>query len=45
MAFAMDLTPLIQDTGLDIWTYVQSFIDRFARDVEAAIAAMASQST
>lgn len=44
MAFAMDLTPLIQDPRLDISTYVQSFIDRFARDVQAAIAGVPGHS-
>lgn len=39
-AFAMDLTPLIEDVRLDISVFVQSFIDRFAQDVHAAIAAM-----
>jgi hypothetical protein len=39
-AFAMDLTPLIEDTRIDITHFVQSFIDRFAQDVHAAIAAM-----
>lgn len=33
MNFAMDLTPLIQDLTLDPADYVQSFIQRFARDV------------
>jgi LmbE family N-acetylglucosaminyl deacetylase len=31
--YAMDLTPLIQDPSLDIHAYVQSFIQRFAKDV------------
>jgi hypothetical protein len=29
----MDLTPLIQDPSLGIHAYVQSFIQRFAKDV------------
>jgi len=37
MAFGMDLMPLIQDPNLDIITYIQSFIDRFATDVHAMI--------
>ena len=37
MAFGMDLMPLIQDPNLDIITYVQSFIDRFATDVRDMI--------
>jgi LmbE family N-acetylglucosaminyl deacetylase len=43
-AFAMDLTPLIQDMHLDISAYVQSFIDRFGREVQATIAGMDCQS-
>jgi LmbE family N-acetylglucosaminyl deacetylase len=41
-AFAMDLTPLIENARLDVSEYVQSFIERFARDVQAAIAGMHS---
>ena len=37
MAFGMDLMPLIQEPNLDIITYVQSFIDRFATDVHGLI--------
>ncbi|MEA3350273.1 MAG: PIG-L family deacetylase [Chloroflexota bacterium] len=37
LTYAMDLTPLIQDDDLDIKTYVQGFIDRFAEDVSAMI--------
>jgi LmbE family N-acetylglucosaminyl deacetylase len=37
MTFGMDLTPLIQDPDLDINTYVQSYIDRFASDVSDLI--------
>ena len=37
MAFGMDLMPLIQDPNLDIITYVQSFIDRFATDVHEMV--------
>jgi LmbE family N-acetylglucosaminyl deacetylase len=37
MAFGMDLTPLIQDSSLNINTYVQSYIDRFASDVHKLI--------
>ncbi len=33
MIFAMDLTPLIEDDGLNIVDYVQGFINRFAADV------------
>lgn len=33
LAFAMDLTPLIEDVALDISVYVQNLISRFAQDV------------
>jgi LmbE family N-acetylglucosaminyl deacetylase len=33
MAFAMDLTPLIQDPTKSIQTYVGEFLDRFAQEV------------
>jgi LmbE family N-acetylglucosaminyl deacetylase len=33
IAFAMDLTPLIQDTGRSVEAYVREHVDRFARDV------------
>ena len=33
LAFAMNLTPLIQDDSLDLVTYVTDFIDRFRADV------------
>jgi hypothetical protein len=33
MAFAIDLSPLIQDPGLSIETYVQGFLERFGQDV------------
>lgn len=38
MTFAMNLTPLIQDPARNIQTYVQQFIDRFARDVAERLA-------
>ncbi|MHB0876189.1 MAG: PIG-L deacetylase family protein [Anaerolineae bacterium] len=31
--FAMDLTPLIQDIGMDAMAFAQGFIDRFAQEV------------
>jgi LmbE family N-acetylglucosaminyl deacetylase len=31
--FAMDLTPLIQDPGLDIRAYIQAYITRFKADI------------
>lgn len=40
LAYAMDLTPLIEDDMLDVATYVQSYIKRFANDVEQRIHAM-----
>jgi hypothetical protein len=33
LAYAMDLTPLVEDPTRDIQAYVQEFIGRFARDV------------
>lgn len=33
LAFAMDLTPLVQDDALDVVDYVTGFIDRFKDDV------------
>jgi len=33
LEYAMDLTPLIRDPGLDISKYVTDFIERFKRDV------------
>jgi len=40
MAFGMDLTPLIREADLDVSTYVQSYIDRFANDVRSLITSM-----
>jgi LmbE family N-acetylglucosaminyl deacetylase len=37
LAFAMDLTPLIQDDTLDLVDYVTGFIDRFKADVTAKL--------
>lgn len=37
MAFAMDLTPLVGDPALDVQSYVQEYIERFARDVRDRI--------
>jgi len=37
MAYAMDLTPLIQDPTLPILPFVQGFIDRFEREVADCI--------
>lgn len=41
LTFAMDLTPLIQNTALDISAYVQNFIHRFAEDIKQRINQMA----
>jgi hypothetical protein len=38
----MDLTPLIQDPSLDIQTYVQGFLERFAQDVMEQLRALES---
>ena len=40
MAIGMDLTPLIKDPTLDIQAYVQSFIQRFAEDVNRIFASV-----
>lgn len=37
LAFAMDLTPLIQDDSLDVVEYTLGFIERFAESVRAAL--------
>ncbi|MEQ1861759.1 MAG: PIG-L family deacetylase [Chthoniobacteraceae bacterium] len=37
LAFAMDLTPLVQDDALDLVAYVTAFIDRFKDDVVAKL--------
>jgi len=37
LIYAMDLTPLIRDPSLDVLSYVQGFIDRFAQDVRSRI--------
>jgi len=38
MGYAMDLTPLIADPGLDVGDYTQRFIERFSSDVRGRIA-------
>ena len=40
MATGMELTPLIQNPALDIQEYVQSFIKRFAEDVNRIVASV-----
>lgn len=37
LAFAMDLTPLIENPSMDIGTYVKNFISHFAQDVKTLI--------
>ena len=37
MSTGMDLTPLVQNPNLDPWEYVQSYIQRFAADVQRMI--------
>lgn len=41
LAFAMDLTPLIEDPSLDVSAFVQAHIDRFAQDVRRLLSQMA----
>jgi LmbE family N-acetylglucosaminyl deacetylase len=40
MSTGMDLTPLIHDPNLDPWEYVQTFVLRFAGDVQRTLAAV-----
>jgi hypothetical protein len=42
--FAMDLTPLVEDTNLSIAGYVLSFVDRFRADVAKRLGAVGSPS-
>lgn len=37
LSFGVDLTPLIEDEQLDADKYIQSFIDRFAREVSSRV--------
>lgn len=37
LTYAMDLTPLLKNEGLDIATYVRGFIERFADEVAGSI--------
>jgi hypothetical protein len=34
ISFAMDLTPLINDPTINISTFIQEYINRFAQDVQ-----------
>ena len=38
LTFAMDLTPLVQDTSKDIAAYVQGYITRFAKEIAGRLA-------
>ena len=40
VTFAMDLTPLIEDDGLDLIDYVMDYIERFAQDVRNRLSSM-----
>ncbi|MGE5558406.1 MAG: PIG-L deacetylase family protein [Bacillota bacterium] len=40
VGLAMDLTPLIENPGLDIQQYVASYIDRFAKDITAMLSGL-----
>ncbi|MGE5583240.1 MAG: PIG-L deacetylase family protein [Bacillota bacterium] len=40
LSYAMDLTPLIQNPGLDVADYVQGYINRFAGEVNARLKKM-----
>ena len=40
LAYGMDLTPLVTDPGLDPWTYVSGYMDRFADEVKARLATL-----
>jgi hypothetical protein len=42
LIFGMDLTPLIQDSSLDISNYILGFIDRFSQDVVARLARLSA---
>jgi LmbE family N-acetylglucosaminyl deacetylase len=41
LTFAMELTPLLRDTTLDPWTYVEGYIGRFKQEVRARIEQLA----
>ncbi len=38
LSYGMDLTPLINDTSLDVITFVKGFIDHFTQEVNARLA-------
>lgn len=41
MTYALDLSPLIADTSLDPWAYVNGYIERFQAEVRKRLAALA----
>jgi LmbE family N-acetylglucosaminyl deacetylase len=40
LVFAMELTPLVKDPGLDMTAFVLGYVDRFAQDVKDRIASV-----
>ena len=36
----MDLTPLVTDPGLDPWTHVSGYMERFADEVKGRVAGL-----
>jgi LmbE family N-acetylglucosaminyl deacetylase len=43
MSTGMDLTPLVHNPSLDPWEYVQTFVQRFAGDVQRTLATVGGQ--
>jgi LmbE family N-acetylglucosaminyl deacetylase len=41
MSYALDLSPLVTDTALDPWAYVNGYIERFSGEVKARLATLA----
>jgi LmbE family N-acetylglucosaminyl deacetylase len=40
LAYAMDLTPLVTDAGLDPWAYVSGYIDRLATEIQGRLSTL-----
>ncbi len=40
LSYAMDLTPLVDDAGLDPWTHVSGYLDRLAAEVRGRLTAL-----
>jgi LmbE family N-acetylglucosaminyl deacetylase len=40
LSYAMDLTPLVTDPGLDPWTHVSGYLDRLTAEVRGRLAAL-----